>query len=583
MTGPSAAAPPDRPIDWRQVRLVISLRWRILFNQWSTRPGMAALSVIVIAAFGMMFALAGVALMTLIPHLRQGESGGPDLAAAAVHQTFLFVFLLMTVTPVMGLRGNEFLDVTKLFVFPVSHRTVFAATLGGLMTSLSVVFFYLPMAGAVIGYGGTTGEILAGLAIAALLLVAAVATGQFLLVTFLATLKSRKWRDISSVVFPLFAGGIWATFSIMSRGQASDGAVAGVVRWFARWVDWTMPLPSWWAGHAVTGTGWVRFLPVAALLALVVWLIRASATMQERAYYGETGGGEAATQAVGRRGVFLRIAGKLRDPLGALAEKEISLFFREPAVRSMLIGQSIYPLMWVGIGVMKLMRQDPATLARFAPLAGLVAYPLLMMEFGLVINQLGLEGGGAVHAMLLPVPRRTLLLGKALAYLLVLGTFNAAAAVIATVLAWGLTHAGAWHECAAYSLLGALEGYCVIAVGIGIGSVISVIAPMRVAVRDRRALRQQTSGKDGCLRSLLTFAGLFAIAMLAAPVGLCFHLPTIARIAGWTQVPGWLPLVTVPLAVLGGGVAIAVGTWFGGSLLESRDEDVISRLAKADE
>ena len=581
MTGASvASAPPDRPIDWRQVRLIISLRWRILFNQWSTRPGMAALSVIVIAAFGMMFAFAAFALLALVQHLRQ--TGSADLAAAAVHQTFLFVFLLMSVTPVMGLRGNEFLDVTKLFVFPVGHRTVFAATLGGLMTSLSVVFFFLPMAAAVIGYGGTTGEILAGLAIAALLLVAAVATGQFLLVTFLATLKSRKWRDISSVVFPLFAGGIWATFSLMSRREGG-GALEGVVRWFATWVDWTMPLPSWWAGHAVTGTGWVRFLPVAALLAAVVWLIRASAAMQERAYYGETGGGEAATQAVGRRGFFLRIAGRLRDPLGALAEKEIALFFREPAVRSMPIGQSIYPLIWVGVGVRKLLLQDPASLALYAPLAGLVAFPLLMMEFGLVINQLGLEGGGAVHAMLLPVPRRTLMLGKALAYLLVLGTFNAAAAIVATILAWVLTGAGAWHECAAYSLLGALEGYCVIAIGIGIGSVVSVIAPMRVAVRDRRALRQQSSGKDGCLRSILSFAGLLSIALLAAPIGLCFHLPAIARIAGWTQVPGWLLLVTVPLAAFGAALAIALGTWFGGGLLESRDEDVISRLAKADE
>ena len=145
------------------------------------------------------------------------------------------------------------------------------------------------------------------------------------------------------------------------------------------------------------------------------------------------------------------------------------------------------------------------------------------------------------------------------------------------------TGAGAWHECAAYSLLGALEGYCVIAIGIGIGSVVSVIAPMRVAVRDRRALRQQSSGKDGCLRSILSFAGLLSIALLAAPIGLCFHLPAIARIAGWTQVPGWLLLVTVPLAAFGAALAIALGTWFGGGLLESRDEDVISRLAKADE
>ena len=36
-----------------------------------------------------------------------------------MHLTFLTVFFVIIVTPVLGFRGNAFLDVTRLFTFPV--------------------------------------------------------------------------------------------------------------------------------------------------------------------------------------------------------------------------------------------------------------------------------------------------------------------------------------------------------------------------------------------------------------------------------------------------------------------------------
>jgi hypothetical protein len=409
--------------------------------------------------------------------------------------------------------------------------------------------------------------------------------GQLVLMTFLNTLKSRKWRDLSMVVVPVLFGGFWATYQLLLRhGTQGRGTFESMVRWFAKWMDWTLPLPSWWAAHAVTGVGWTRLLPLVAALAVIAWLVRASAVLQERAYFGEVAE-SASAEGISGRGPLARAASRIRDPLGALVEKDLAILVREPAVRSILIGQAVYPVfmgcfaiyqLWIGTA--------QSGLGRYAPLAGLVAYPLLLMELGLVINLLGLEGGGAVHAMLLPVRRRLLLLGKDVAFLLVFGTINAAFAIAATVVAFAVTRAGSVAACVQWSLLGALEGYCVLAVGLGIGNVVSVISPMRVAVRDRRAIRQQVGGREGCLRSVVSLAAVFGAMTLSLPVALLFHLPHVLRLIPEAGTPpGWLVLVTVPVAVLISAATLVVGAIAGGRLLEIREEEVVSQLTKSDE
>lgn len=572
----------ETAIDWRQVRLLLATNWRTKINRASRSPFSFAMGLMLLGGFALGAILFSVVLGMGVAALKTSR---PEIAGAAVHEVFLSVFFVVVATPVLGFRGNEFLDVTKLFVHPVGHRTVFAATFIGLMGSGAVLFFSLPVAAAVIGYGGPPERVAAGLFAGLVLMLVAVALGQLVLLAFLNTLKSRKWRDLSMVLVPLVFGGFWVTFQILSRrGAEGRSMFVGAVEWFAKWKDWTLPLPSWWAANAVTGAGWTRFLPLAAALALVVWLVRASATLQERAYFGEVGE-EAAPEGVARGGIFTRFASRLGDPLGALAEKELAILGREPAVRSILIGQAIYPVLWGGLGVWRLSTSSSAAdLARYAPLAGLVSYPLLLMELGLVMNLLGLEGGGAVHAMLLPVRRRLLLLGKDVAFLLVFGTLNAAFAVTATVVAFLVTHAGSVGACVQWSLLGALEGYCVLAVGLGIGNVVSVISPVRVAVRDRRAIRQQVGGREGCLRSLVSLVAVFGSLAVSVPIALLFHLPYGLRLIPEAGTPpGWLMLVTVPVAVL-----VAFGVLFGGAvaggrLLELREEDVVARLTKSDE
>lgn len=572
----------ETEIDWRQVRLLLATNWRTKVNRASRSPFAFAFGLLLMGGFAFGAVVFSVVLGLGVSALKVSR---PEIAAAAVHEVFLSVFFVVVVTPVLGFRGNEFLDVTKLFVHPVGHRTVFAATFLGLMSSGAVLFFSLPVVAAVVGYGGPPHEVAAGLLAGLLLMLVAVALGQFVLLAFLNTLKSRKWRDLSMVLVPLVFGGAWVSFQILSRrGAEGRSMFLGAVEWFAKWKDWTLPLPSWWTAHAVTGSGWTRFLPLLAAAALVVWLVRVSASLQERAYFGEIAE-EPAAEGVSRRGFLGRLAARLPDPLGALAEKELAILAREPAVRSILIGQAIYPVLWGGLGIWKLATtSSPGELGRYAPLAGLVSYPLLLMELGLVMNLLGLEGGGAVHAMLLPVRRRLLLLGKDAAFLLVFGTLNAAVAIVATVVAFAVTRAGSAAACVQWSLLGALEGYCVLAVGLGIGNVVSVISPIRVAVRDRRAIRQQVGGREGCLRSLVSLTAVFGSLAVSVPIAILFHGPYALRFVPEAGgVPEWLVLVTVPVAVLIATGVLAGGAAAGGRLLEMREEDVVSQLTRSDE
>jgi hypothetical protein len=200
------------------------------------------------------------------------------------------------------------------------------------------------------------------------------------------------------------------------------------------------------------------------------------------------------------------------------------------------------------------------------------------------MNLLGLEGGGAIHAMLMPVRPRLLLFGKDVAYLLVFGTLNAVVAIVLTIAAAVMTHRVTMANCVVWPLLGALEGYCVVALGLGIGNVMSVVSPNRIAVRDRRQLRQHVGGREGCLKGLIGLASVFGTLMLALPIVAAFHLPTaLSLVPKVGEVAGWWTVATVPVGVLIAAGSMFAGAAIGGSLLASRAEDVTARLAKSDE
>src|SRR6185295_19105014 len=108
--------------------------------------------------------------------------------------------------------------------------------------------------------------------------------------------------------------------------------------------------------------------------------------LHEQAYYGETAE-DAQPEVAAARGIGARFARALPDPLGAIVQKEFALLRREPAVRSILVGQAIYPVfVFGGLAWKVIFEHDAPDRVRYAPLAGVVSYPLLLMELGLILN-----------------------------------------------------------------------------------------------------------------------------------------------------------------------------------------------------
>jgi hypothetical protein len=570
--------PAEHAVDWRQVRTILSARWRILFKGLARKPWMLLLT-----AVGTLAWAAFVALLTLgagfgMAYVRSQPELDP-YAAPALHAAFLFVLVSLAVSPALGLRGNEFLDVTKLFVFPVSHRTVFAATLLGLATSNSVLFLTLPLAAAVVGYGGGVAAVAGGVAAALLTAFVGVAVGQTGLLLFLDVFRSRRWRDLSRLVLALLSAGIYAAMRFTS-GSAAGGGARAVLETFDRWKDWTLPLPSWWGAHAVTGAGWVRWLPALALPVALAWLVRVAAHLQERAYFGEIE--ERRESVAGSRGGIAGWVGRtVPGALGAAAEKDLRILFRDPTVRIQLIQQFAYAIVplvaafWSGRGG----RGGGDGVAEFAYVG--VAYLPLLLTLGLVMNPLGTEGTGIQHALLTPVARSTFLAGKMVALCVVLGGAAAVLSCAATTgLAVFVAHAGA-AEVVRRAALGAVESLAAFAVFAGVGAVTGAAFPARVVSRDRRALKQTSSGRRGCVGTLAGFAALLVGMALCAPVAVAFHHPALARLAERDSTP--LLALTVPLAVAWGGLVAWAGCRVGGTLLVSREEEASSDLTRSEE
>src|ERR1051325_9849036 len=107
-------------INWPQVRLIFEANWKTYFNRVTSRPWAIVANIFAVLAFGFYALVLSGLLAAFIMHHRDSE---PALAAGAVHYAYLVVFFILAVTPILGFRGNEFLDVTKLFGLPVGHRT----------------------------------------------------------------------------------------------------------------------------------------------------------------------------------------------------------------------------------------------------------------------------------------------------------------------------------------------------------------------------------------------------------------------------------------------------------------------------
>ena len=481
---------------------------------------------------------------------------------AATQLLFVVLALLYAIwaaLPLLQYTLNEGLDVTKLQIYPVTLPEQMAAlVLATFMDvgTLALIGFYVPIA---FGWRATPTALAITIAALVLAYVHTIALSQLLIAALMGLLRSRRYRDISIVIFALLG----ASFSLLGQFvspvvRASNFQALAHIQ-VDRYLQDTPPGMAARAivladggAYALAGT----WLLVLAGLALVVvacwgWILRRAVTTAETAggtsrrerrraaaaaaiaaaARAPNGAGAATGSGVADSGVSdmpARRRGLLPGPVLAIAGKDARYLWRDPQLKASLLS-SLFVLVFVLLG------DSGGSFTRggfhLQPNAVLFApVPTLIVALNLSLNALGLERQGLQMLFLFPIRPLDIFIGKNLTVGIV--TFSAQAA-LALILA---AVSGGWF----YVPLALAAGLAAILVLMACGNVSSVLLPFRV--REMRVGQNSTSSENGFLRALLSSVVLGISALLLVPVVLALVIPLVLDQRTWL-------LFTLPAAV----------------------------------
>lgn len=541
-----------------QFFLLLWLRVRTMFRG---RHGAAQVIVFgFIMLFGAVMSLsvaAGVGMMT--SHLAARSS--PKLVTEWTHLILFAAWFALGILPVLGFGSSEFYDITKLFHFPVSHRTVLLAQLLGIFFGPTCLFFLAPLIALAVSLpGGVAASVLHVVVVVALLF-QAVAVGQVLQLSMLNLLRSRWFRETIAVVAAVATGSIY----LLSRYLFENGTQQGMLTSFLQkgLSRYLVFVPSHWASSAIVPGGGAASILVFAFvfLPVTVLFVLLAAHLQERAFHGLMPEAKSKKKHEPRRGLkgtpfpFSLVPGEVRS----VAATELTLLRREPTVKMMLIQQLAFFIIPLGFFIFQ---GDPAERGGFFGVAGTMAavvYVLLYIELQISSNLFGLDGPSVKHLFAMPVSHVRILAGKTLAYFGLWGSLNVVALVACAFVLSGVGR----RPDAAEVVVEFVEAFSALLVLLGLGAVVSVILPFTFCRRGRSALSQGQE-QQGCLRSVLRLACFFGFLVVAAPVALFCHVPG--------------PSLFSVGALLYGLAVYLVGIQLAGNLLDRRRDRLIASL-----
>jgi len=565
----SITEPPSRPrAIWRKL---IWLKWVLTMRGYrrdSMKAAGAVIALIVLAPLSIMYAC-GAYYLAVHAH---------EYSGAVFNAVLGGVFLLWIVTPLIGFTLNESYDPTRLFVYPITYRTIFACAVAGGILDYTMLLL-IPIAAALAAAASHTfcGAILSAILIV-LFVAQTLATSQALLLAMLGLLRSRRFRDLTIVLVPLL-GLAWymGQNALLQSNAGNMHALLGALLHNAP-LTFMSYLPSGWAArglHSVDqgnfGQAGLWCLALAGILGAMLlaggWVMRGLALGRGGADAASGPASPAAIPVVGMAPTLPRQRterpGILPPAVIAVCIKEWRYLTRDPMYKAMFV-QMIYMLAIVvmpqfafshGSGTPFAGRHGVGLVMREAlPFALTVLVPTAFMR--LVFNIFGGEGSSISIFLSFPTPRRQVFAGKNLAH----------ATVLVPVLMAIMIGACIVFQVPGMIGLGMLWVVIEAATMIGIGVVVSVLLPNKFFVR---GMGYQSPG-----------CSYFLLQLLASIVALLFLIVPAAMIglSVWLASPVW-SAVLLPLAALyaagvyAGGVAIAV------SLIDRMTPAIIARLS----
>jgi len=432
-------------MDWNQLRTIIWLRWRLTRNQWMRGGQLSAVLTMIISIvmliLGAFCGIAGV----LIGFFILGEKSPIRLLLAwdAFTAAFLFAWMIGLVSEI---QRSETVDIGRMLHLPISLKGIFLVNYIASHLTLSVVLLLPLMLGIILGL------ILSGQWLMVLMyplvlgLVFMVTAWAYCLRGWLSALmvnKRRRRAIIAGVTFgfivigqlPNIIGHIArdhkrnkpeTTKSVPVEEQTPSPTESRPKKTFSNtfYVAHKV-VPFLWVGNGAMYLGKGNALP-ALLGAAGVFCIGGLGLSRAyrstlRFYQGHTIKIKTKKKPKSEK---IPVTGKnflerrlpaTPDEAGALAPAFFRCLMRAPEIKMALATNFFFMLLF---GITFLVRKVSGLsddLKMFA-VAAPIMFALLGMSH-LIFNQFGFDRGGFRQLVLLPMPRRHILLGKNLAFL----------------------------------------------------------------------------------------------------------------------------------------------------------------------
>jgi ABC-2 type transport system permease protein len=579
-------------MNWSQFRTIIWLRWRLSRNQWSRGGKLNAILTIVIFFIGLGIGFLGGVVGLLSGIFALSKASPPIMLVIwdLIFGVFLFMWLAGIVSEI---QRSETIDISRLLHLPISLRNVFVINYLASHLTASIILFLPGMLGLSLGL------ILGGRGLMVLMfplvlgVIFMVTAWTYCLRGWLVTLMMNKRRRRTIIagitfVFILLSQIPYIVTNITDKRDHNRPKITESTRSEQKAPDQshdidklTLPhavlvankvVPFLWIGNGAmslaTGNVWPAVLSAAGAFGIGALGLRRAYRSTIRFYQGQ-----AAVRRSKRKPKAEKLAGKSRNLIerqlpGVPEEAAASAlaFFRclmrAPEVK-MILGTNF--IMLLIFGTMIFIRHSSNVSDSFKPFLATGAIAFMFMSISqLMFNLFGFDRAGFRQLVLLPTPRKQILLGKNLALLPVTAAIGAIFLLIvkiATGISFVIVIAAGLQLLAAFLLLSMA------------GNLISVLVPYRIAAGSLKPTKSST--KTG----LLIFVSRMFFPMLMAPI---FFPPVMGLLFASV---GWLPAAPVNLfcsAVLFGLLALfyRLSLHSLGDLLQRREKEILQVVTK---
>ena len=579
-------------MNWGQLRTILWLRWRLSRNQWS-RGGLfnaVLMTIVTVALFvlGMVSGIAGV----LVGFFVLAEASPLKLLVAwdVFAGVFLFAWMIGLVSEI---QRSETIDIRRMLHLPISLRDIFFVNYLASHLTLSVILFLPLMLGLCLGLSLGRGGYMIGLVPLVFGFVFMISAWTYCLRGWLVTLmvnKRRRRAIIAGVTFgfilltqlPYLIGNLRhdrrkhaseTTQSAPTEEQTTDRPDSLNEKTLPRAVLLAHHfVPFLWVGNGAMSLAQGNVLP-AVLGAAGGFLLgglglRRAYRSTIRFYQGQTAGKiskrkpKAEKLAGDRKNLIERQLPGVPEEAAASALAFFRCLMRAPEVKMMMATNFIMLLIF---GTMIFVRRSANIGDNFRPFIATGAVVFMFLSLSqLMYNLFGFDRAGFRQLVLLPTPRKQILLGKNLAFLPIAAGIGAIFLLLVKII-MGVSVivvlAASLQMLAAFLLLSM------------VGNLISVLVPYRIAAGSLKPTKSSTT------TSVLIFLSRMFFPIFMVPI---FFPPAMGLL--WSRA-GWLP--AAPVNLLFSAVLLALLAFFYrlslgplGELLQRREKQILEVVTK---